>query len=131
MEGVPEIAKVYAELEDVEEKNRPTSGHAKYNKMLDGERKETSGTTAFPKEPGTAILAIPRSEDTLIILCSKLTVIAEVVSAGQSVAVATAYAAAANQERCAVQKAINEMSPLERRTWDLFETGSLALPDMN
>lgn len=137
VEGAPEIAKFYAELEDLEEKIRPTSsetvilGHAKYNKMLDGERKETSGTTAFPKEPGTAILATPRSEDTLIILCSKLTAIAEVVSAGQSVAVATAYAAAASQERRAVQKAINEMSPPERRAWDLFETGSLALPDMD
>lgn len=33
-----------------------------------------------------------------MILCSKLTAIAEVVSAGQSVAVVTAYAAAASQE---------------------------------
>lgn len=65
----------------------------------------------------TAILATPRSDDTLMILCSKLTAIAEVVSAGKSVAVATAYAAAAVQERHAVQRAINEMHhPLRARS---------------
>ena len=134
VEGAPETTTVCAELEDVEEKGRLTSsetvilGQAKYNKMPDG---EISGIRVFPKEPGAVILAIPRSEDTLMILCSKLTAIAEVVSAGQSVAIATAYAAAASQEWRAVQKAINEMRPPERRLWDLFETSSIALPDMD
>ena len=107
MGGAPEITTIFVELENVQKKDRPTS------------------------EFETAILAISRREDTLTVLCSKLTAIAKVISAGQSVAVATAYAAAANQERRAVQKAINEMRPLEREAWDYFETGSLALPDMD
>lgn len=49
-----------------------------------------------------------------MILCSKLTAIAEVIGAGQSIAVAITYAAATSQERRAVQKAINEMPPLKR-----------------
>lgn len=63
-------------------------------------------------ESSTAILARPRSDDTLMILCSKLTAIAEVVSAGKSVAVAIAYAAAAGQER----HAVNENASLRARS---------------
>lgn len=134
VERASETKIVCAELEDMKEKGRLTSSEtvilrqAKYNKMLDG---EISETTVFSKEPGVVILAIPWSEDTLMIFCSKLTAIAEVVSAEQSVAVATVYAAAASQKSRAVQKAINEMRPFERRLWDLFETSSIAFSDMD
>jgi hypothetical protein len=85
---------------------------------------------ALPMKTGAAIVAIPQSEDTLTILCPKLTAIAEVVSAGQSVAVATGYSAAASQEQHAVRKAISQMPPLEGEAWIWFETGSYTLPDM-
>jgi hypothetical protein len=85
---------------------------------------------SLPMRTGTAILAIPQSEDTLTILCRKLTTIAELVSAGQSVAVVTGYAAAASQEQRAVQKATRQMRPCEGRVWAWFEGGCI-LPDMD
>src|SRR6266487_6068943 len=44
-------------------------------------------------------LPIPQSEDSVTLLCSKLTALMEVVLSGQSIAVATNYAAVAIQER--------------------------------
>lgn len=101
VERVSKTTTICAELENMKEKSKLTSfeivilGQAKYNKMSD---EEISEITIFFKKPDVVILAIFRSEDTLMILCSKLTAIAEVVSAGQSVAIVTAYIAATSQE---------------------------------
>ena len=79
----------------------------------DAQEQEGLGTIALSVKSDTVILAIPQNQDTLKTLCSKLTAIADVVTARQSVAVATGYSAAANQEQRAVQKAITQMSPSE------------------
>ncbi len=129
---------VHAKREDIEEKARKTppgtrsfTGHKLINTTPDAQKLEGSATMALPMRTGTAILAIPQSEDTLTILCRKLTAIAELVSAGQSVAVVTGYAAAASQEQRAVQEATRQMRPCEGRVWAWFERGSCALPDMD
>ena len=101
------------------------------NDMTEMQDKEDSDIMALPKKSDAVILAISHSEDTLINLRSKLTAIAETVNAGESIAVATAFAAAATQERRALQKALKEMQILEREAWEYFETGALALPDMD
>lgn len=101
------------------------------NNTIHVKEQEGSEMMAIPKKSGTAVLAIPQKEDTLIILHSKLTAIVEAVVAGQSVAVATGYAAATSQERHAVQRAISQMHPIEADAWAWFETGSYALPDMD
>lgn len=89
-------------------------------------------TTLFSKEPNTpTILPIPRSEDTLPTLRSKLTAIAQVISSGHSIAVATGYAASTHQSPNALRKAVNEMHPLERFAWNAFEEGTIILPAMN
>ena len=74
---------------------------------------------------------VPQSGDSLEILCSKLTTIANVITAGESVAVATGYSAAASQERRSVQKAISQMHPFERDMWAYFETDPCVLPDID
>ena len=129
---------VHAELKGTEEKARQTppgtrsfTGHRLINTTPDAQKLEDSATMALPMKTGTAILAIPQSEDTLAILCPKLTAIAELVSAGQSVAVATGYAAATNQDQRAVQKATRQMRPSEGRVWAWFEGGLCTLPDMD
>ncbi len=108
---------VYAELENIEEKARQTPprtcSFTRHNTTPDVQKLESSATIALPMRTVTAIVAIPQSEDTLTILCRKLTAIAELVSAGQSVAVVTGYAAAASQEQRAVQKATHQMRPCE------------------
>ena len=68
----------------------------------DAQEQEGSGMIALPAKSDTVILAIPQNQDTLKILCSKLTAIADVVTAGRSVTVAIGYSAAANQEQRAV-----------------------------
>ena len=79
----------------------------------DAQEQEESETIALPVKSELVILAIPQNQDNLKILCSKLTAIADVLTSGRSVAVATGYSAAANQEQCAVRKAIAQMSPSE------------------
>jgi len=63
----------------------------------------------LPIKTVTAILAILQNENTLTILliCLKLTAIAEVVSAGQNIIIITGYSAAASQKQHAVRKAIS------------------------
>ncbi len=56
-----------------------------------------------------------------------MTAIAGLVSAGQSVAVVTGYAAAASQEQRGVQKATRQMRPCEGRVWAWFEGGCILL----
>lgn len=132
----PQVSTVYAELEDMEEKRRqtpPWTGileRSMGNNTIHVQEQEGSEMMAIIKESGTAVLAIPPKEDTLIILCSKLTAIMEAVVAGQSVAVATAYAAATSPDRHALRRAISQMPPFEAKVWTWFATGSCALPDM-
>lgn len=128
---------VLVELEGSKEKATQTpprtqiSRHAMNDDRPDAQEQEQSEMIASPVKSDTVILAIPQNQDTLKILCSKLTAIADVVTAGRSVAVATGYSAAANQEQRAVQKAINQMSSLEGEVWAWFEKGSCTLPDMD
>jgi hypothetical protein len=86
---------------------------------------------AQPLRSNAATPDVPQSGDSLEILCSKLTTIANVITAGESVAVATGYSAAASQERRSVQKAISQMHPLEREMWAQFETNPCVLPDID
>ena len=86
---------------------------------------------AAPMKSDAVILEIPRNQDTLIILYSKLTVIADVITAGKSIAVATGFSAAANQDHCAVEKALRQMGPWEHEMWTWFQTGSCTLPVMD
>lgn len=98
---------------------------------LDAQEQEGSMIIALTMKSDTAILDIPQNQNTLKVLCSKLAAIADVITAGQSLAVATGYSAAANQEQCAVEKAVGQMFPLEHEMWTCFQTGSCALPDMD
>ena len=98
---------------------------------LNGQEREESVMMAVPMKSDTTILDIPQSQDTLKILCSKLAAIADVITAGQSVAAATGYSAAVNQEQRAVEKAVGQMCPSEHKVWTWFQTGSCALPNMD
>lgn len=79
----------------------------------------------------TIIIDIPRIGDSLIALCSKLTAIANVITAGHSVAVATAYSAVPNQRPRSIQTAVDQMGPHEAEQWAAYQKGSCNPPDMN
>ncbi|MCJ1362665.1 hypothetical protein MMC16_001771 [Acarospora aff. strigata] len=88
-------------------------------------------TIASPTTSDAAIFDLPQSKDTLTTFCYKLTAVADVITAGKSVAVATGYAAITNQEQRPVQKATAEMTPSESDAWTWFKTGSYTLPDLD
>ena len=120
-----------SKFETVKSCSVQTPGYSMNINAPDASEQEGSGTKALPMKPAAAILGIPHNQDTLKILCSKLTAIASVISAGQSVAVATGYSAAANPEQRAVEKAVGQMDPWEHRAWEWFQTGSYVLPEMD
>lgn len=59
--------------------------------MTEIQEKEEPDIMVLPKKSNAVISAIPHSEDTSTYLHSKLTVITEVCSDGESIAVATAF----------------------------------------
>lgn len=76
-------------------------------------------------------LPIPRVGDPAALLHSKLTALAEAVVGGQSIALATKFAAVDIQERNATKNAVNQMSPVEHNCWQAYIENRLQLPSIN
>jgi hypothetical protein len=76
-------------------------------------------------------LPIPEIGDSIDVLQRKLTALAGVVRRGQSIAVATSYAASTIQERDPVKIAVSEMPPLEFEAWDLYAEGKYSMPKID
>lgn len=76
-------------------------------------------------------MEIPRIGDNLITLSSKLTAIANVIIAGQSVAIATVYSAIPHQKPRSIQTTIDQMGPYKAEAWAGYHKGSITLPDIN
>ena len=88
-------------------------------------------TNNTPDAPGVIIIDMPQIGDNLTTLCSKLTAIENVITAGQSIAVATAYSAVPNQKPRSIQIAVDEMCLQEAEAWACYQNGFFTLPDMN
>ncbi|OBT39655.1 hypothetical protein VE00_10681 [Pseudogymnoascus sp. WSF 3629] len=79
----------------------------------------------------SSVLTIPHSTDTIHQLNSKLTAIVEVIVAGKSIALATAFSAAPVQERTAAKAAAAQMTPVEKDAWTAFTDGTCHLPEID
>jgi hypothetical protein len=79
----------------------------------------------------SSVLEIPYPTDTLSQLSSKLSSIVEVIVAGKSIAVATAFSAAPVQERTASKAAAAQMTPIEMDSWTAFTDGTCHLPEID
>jgi hypothetical protein len=79
----------------------------------------------------SSVLGIPYPTDTISQLSSKLSSIVEVIVAGKSIAVATAFSAAPVQERTASKAAAAQMTPMEMNTWTAFTDGTCHLPEID
>jgi hypothetical protein len=84
-----------------------------------------------PQIDSKSVLAIPHHHDTIDQLSIKLIAIAKVTSAGESIAVATAFLATPAQERIATEAAISQMTPWEKEAWATFTGGTWRLPDFD
>src|SRR4051812_40068262 len=76
-------------------------------------------------------LPIPLSGDSIDLLRSKLSSLAESVRSGQSIAVVTNYAAVATKERSATKIAVAEMPPQEHEAWSVYIEGKYPLPEID
>jgi hypothetical protein len=76
-------------------------------------------------------LPIPKMGDSAVLLNSKLTALVEAVLSGQSITLATKFAAVEFQERSATEKAINEMHPREHDWWQAYIGNRCQLPTIN
>jgi hypothetical protein len=76
-------------------------------------------------------LPIAKIGDSAALLYSKLTALAEAVVGGQSIALATKFAAVEMQERSATKNAVNQMSPVEHDWWQAYIQNRFQLPTIN
>ena len=88
----------------------------------------TSATSGSHK---SSVLAIPHLTDNIPQLSSKLAAIVEVILAGESIAVVTAFSAAPIQERTASKAAAAQMTPMEKDAWKAFTDGTCHLPEID
>jgi len=79
----------------------------------------------------SSVLEIPYLTDTISQLSSKLSLIVEVIVAGKSIAVATAFSAAPVQERTASKAAAAQRTPMEMMAWTAFTDGTCHLPEID
>jgi hypothetical protein len=79
----------------------------------------------------TDILPIPQSEDSVAVFQQKLSALADAVSRGQSIAVATNFAVSKTQERNSTEKAVADMPPQELEAWKHYSNGKYPLPKID
>jgi hypothetical protein len=92
---------------------------------------DTSRLSSAESDSKPDSLPIPQSGDSIAVLQKKMLALAEVVRRGQSVAIMTNYAAAANQERDATNKAVAEMARFELEVWNHYSQGKYPLPKID
>jgi hypothetical protein len=76
-------------------------------------------------------LQIPAIGDSVALLQSKLIALGKAVQAGQSIAVATRFAAVPLQQRNATENAVKQMPPDELEWWQAYNDNRCQLPEIN